>query len=72
MQPVRLLGGEGLGLTRNIRLSSFYVTAWKNKKDGTRVIADDPYLEPFQDSLRYRYVSAGTAAAVQEICRKPG
>lgn len=30
--------------------------AWKDKKDGTQVIAADRYLEPHADSLRYRYV----------------
>ncbi|KAK1863111.1 hypothetical protein I4F81_005674 [Pyropia yezoensis] len=29
--------------------------AWKDKKDGTQVIAADRYLEPHADSLRYRF-----------------
>eukprot|EP00179_Madagascaria_erythrocladioides_P015175 CAMPEP_0198364708 /NCGR_PEP_ID=MMETSP1450-20131203/153802_1 /TAXON_ID=753684 ORGANISM="Madagascaria erythrocladiodes, Strain CCMP3234" /NCGR_SAMPLE_ID=MMETSP1450 /ASSEMBLY_ACC=CAM_ASM_001115 /LENGTH=749 /DNA_ID=CAMNT_0044072147 /DNA_START=58 /DNA_END=2307 /DNA_ORIENTATION=+ len=28
---------------------------WVDKKDGTAVIAEDRYLEPHQDALRYRY-----------------
>lgn len=34
----------------------FLCAAWKDKKDGTQVIAADRYLEPYADSLRYRYV----------------
>lgn len=32
-----------------------HFAAWKDAKDGTACIRDDRYLEPYADSLRYRY-----------------
>lgn len=33
----------------------FDPSKWANNKDGTAIIADDPYLEPFAETLRKRF-----------------
>jgi len=44
--------------------------AWKDRTDGTRVIAQDKSLEPYQDSLRYRYEQYRNIK--QAICENEG